>query len=330
MAQLKFSPAALTTTIVILVIAAVGSAAWYFTGQSVTQAENTFLQVQHEHNRLQNRANFPSQENLEELLARIEKLESQILPVRKTLEAVSLPAEQVVGTVFQSQFARLRQRLLDECQSAGIALPENFQFGFSLYATSTPVAEDTPKLGIQLNLVEHIVDTLVQARVIRIHGLRRMLVESSPPPVALETASGLRGQNQDTDFFSQIPQNESLDYVVFPFLVEFESDEGTLRRIVNHFSSPPPLISESAPQQPRNPYFVIRAVRVENAKKSLPTIEQLRGAAAGTTGGGSPPALIPGLSPGSIAPVIVVGNETIRVAMRLDYIGWKTTQESPK
>ncbi len=335
MAQNKLSPAILAMAGISTIIIAAGSFGWYLTNQQVVELEASLQQTRTEHNRLQSRPNFPSQANLNTLQENNNRLEKDIRPSLDALAAAAINTEEISGTMFQSLFARTKQKLIEDCQNAGITIPENFQFGFSLYATNTPVAEDTAQLSKQLKLVENIVEKLIETRVSRIYAVRRMLIETSPPGGALDAATGVRAQNVDLDYIPPVSFSQNLSYEILPFVVEFESDESSLRRIVNHFSKPPDITSEKRENNPPNPYYVIRVMDIENSKSSLPTIEQLRAAAAGTatagrtqTAGGT--SAIPGILPGSIAPVIIVGNETIRVAMRIDYIGWKNSQEQVK
>jgi hypothetical protein len=330
MASPKINQAALLAVAVQAIIIVVGASLWYFTSISLSEVKDKIEQEKTNLAKINNRPNFPSEHNIKAFEDVISKIESDIAQVRKALHNSTLSGESIPGDVFQTRFARLKQQLTETCKDLGISLPENFQFSFSFYATNTPSREDTEALTLQLGLVDKLTRVLIDARVNKINSIRRMIVEKNLPPGAiLETTGGLTGLRADQastiDYFPPLAASENLAYTNLPFVLEFESNENSLRKVINSLSIPPSLNEKDG-----NPYFVIRAIEITNSKTALPTLDVLRAATTQQTAAGTRQSNIrmPNFAQGSIEPRIVVGNELLQTRMRVDYIQLKRTADN--
>jgi len=329
MAALKLNQAVLTAFGIVVVISASGALLWYFSLEALSETKEKLEQEKLALAKLIDRSNFPSEQNIQALEEVIRKLEGDIKPVRQKLQDSVIYGENISGDAFQTRFARTKQQLLEACESAGILLPENFQFGFSFYATNTPSRDDTLALTQQLSLVERIVRILIEARVNRIISLRRTLVEKNlPPGVSLDVATGLVDatdiQGSNRDYIAPLPTNEKLRYTSLPFLIEFECNENSLRKIINDLSAPTP----SAGQNPA-PYFVIRAVEITTTDPNLRTLDFLRRVSTEQTTESERQVSSRQRNTAStnIAPIIVLGKELIQTRLRVDYIQPKEIPE---
>jgi len=324
----KINKTFLTALIIFILISAAGSFLWYTTSNSLSEVRQAIEQEKSALTKIQNRANFPSENNIKAFETVIGKIETDISVVRQILQESKVPGESIPGDVFQTRFARMKQQLIEACQSLGITIPENFQFAFSFYATNTPSREDTEALTQQLGIIENLTRILIDARVNRITSFKRMIVEKNlPSGVVLEAGGGLTSlratQAAGQDFFPPIPSNEQLRYNTLPFILEFESDENSLRRIINDLSRPPSLN-----QTDKKPYFVIRALELTNSKTTLPTLDVLRASSAQEDAiSQRQSTTMAAPAQASIAPKIVVGNELVQTRMRVDYIEFKQSQQ---
>ena len=251
--------------------------------------------------------------------------------------------QQAVTPIAQTDFqARLKERAnVVKRLSASVAmtrLADDFALGFDEYTNTVPrTAEVAAQLNVQLNVMEKLVTTLIQAGVTSIDMLERTkLAEETvapppkaPPPTAAKTKSKSKTKTKGPKTF--ITEQAAAEPVLdrHPIKILLTTDQGPFQEIMNTLQHPGKM-----------PHFlVVRQVRVENSRLDGPTKEEMshRKSLAPTPAPGeevSAPEVKPGAKPTEARPIaapkpapadaaIIMGNEPLKVYLEVDYVRFR-------
>ncbi len=171
---------------------------------------------------------FPSRENLELLRTdkeALRRLNDQLVAAVGGSKLETTPLRPIT---FSQQMAQRLGRLRQQAQAAGVALPENFAFGFSRYVGTLPchsIRDEAERLRImallskQLQVIDELSQLLIQHRVEQLRSIRRLEVE--PGAVSADAFSGV-----------PIKDPQGL-YTALPFELQFACSAESLRQILN-------------------------------------------------------------------------------------------------
>lgn len=179
---------------------------------------------------------------------------------------------------------------LAEKLSPPISKGGDFYYGLNSYQGTLPPTDYTLELGVQLMVIEELSRILFEAPVVEIASMKRVMVEDAAGNI--KTApERLKAR--------VISHPEDL-YKVYPFEVEFTCSPEALRKVINGISRSPQLL-------------LIRFVDVNNeigqGPDDMPTRSKVTASAAGQ--GAAAKLFFP-----------VVGQEKVRVRMRVDAVEW--------
>jgi len=141
------------------------------------QASSRFRNTAAEWNRLERLSPYPDAENLHKLKAQAENYSSALGRLKEELKVRIAPITPLAPNEFQS---RLRVRLTtiaDKARANRVKLPEKFHLGFDEFVSALPDEAAAPLLGHELEQIEWLLHSLLDARVEAVVAFRR-----SPPP----------------------------------------------------------------------------------------------------------------------------------------------------
>jgi hypothetical protein len=190
---------------------------------------------------------------------------------------------------WKKMFGAIRDRLTKAAADAKVKIPQDYDFTFSAYRLSLPPGNLTLPLGIQLLGVEKISDILIGDKVWSIGSIKRAGVESARGGAVGRDNADLLGAN--------VLAGPGNLYKVYPFELNFTCSPAVFSAVVSDLAAADLL-------------FVIRDLVVENEKQAIPLASQVKTATASGNAAEQVNKLV----------VPVLGQETIRVNMRVDLI----------
>ena len=300
--------------LIILVIGGVGTYFWF---QEARRAKTTREELESQQlnlERLKSQAVFPDETNEKVYEDRAKDLESYLKPVIEELGKGTIQGESLNPINFQTEFRDTRDRLIAMAQKVkpAIILPENFSFGFGKYLTSIPAPEATLYLTQQLRIIEKLTELLFSANVIELKNIARIPVEdllnqTSANPIRPMERRVPAGENSELLSPISLDRND-LHYRTLPFVFQFVATDTGLRKVVN-------ALSEESKKKEGSVFFILRSLEVVNERGAPPTVEDLKTSATSVE------------AIKSVAANLILGEETIRVTMRVDYVEWKKEEE---
>lgn len=280
----------------------------------LAEARELFAQKSGELAGLQNSKPFPEEGNLAKVVAQKKEFEGKIEKLKANLSTMEFPLEgDVSPSSFQDRLTNVIRAVEKRALEAGVKLPEKFALGFGEYVNVPPSPEAAPGLARQLKGIEFVVNALLDNKVTEIKGLSRLPLPSEGIARPQQEREGeQRGSQPDAG--PPLLRAET-------FELGFVADQGRLRNVLNTLASA------------RQPFIVVRALKVEN--------EKIEGPLRGANGFGGADFAAPVQEPAAVeslfgqAPAAtsnpsgqslqyVVGTEQVRVGLRLDLLDFDT------
>jgi hypothetical protein len=274
---------------------------------------------------------FPSRPNVETIQRNAQEMKALVDDFLGAYRGPAVEAPALEGLEAKQRILVACRQMSEMLTKGEVKHPEKFQFGFERYATYPPKPEHTPLLLKQLAITSELVRLLAEARVHDFTAIRRVEFEDTFDPGKPSggydpKAEPLVGQNGKFEFVNQ----PNYLYSSMPFDLEFICDTDALRKFLTTLSASPFV-------------FVPRIITVENEKKE-PMSATGKAASGGDPTGGffAPPPPTPtrgvkkgvevvkpslSVDPTKIRPVM--GEERIRVGMRLDWLDFRHN-DTPK
>ena len=223
---------------------------------------------------LQNKAPFPSKENLTAIQAALDDYSARIREMQARLAKMEVPLdENVTPQQFQDGLRTAVNDIRAKADAGRVKLPDKFYFGFDQYQTQVPTEQAAPALARQFQVIQSLVSRLVDFKVASVDAIVR-------PPLPEEEPQ------------SPAPKNPASPEPVikrFPFDISFTAEQGKFRAVFNSLLGSTPFLivrslgiqntspqapvkaSGEDPSNPANPIAAIAGERVEE-KKSLQVI----------------------------------------------------------
>lgn len=263
--------------------------------QAMTQYNDTVAayndSVQKLHT-LQNRAPFPSKENLDKLQGMEKEYKQELSNLRTKLVKLEPPLRpDVKPQQFQDELRVAVDELSKKASTAGVSIPKDFYLGFNQYVNSPPPDRAAPALARQLAVINLILNHLIDFKVHSIDGLeRRQLPEEGP-------ANAQKGGGASVERY--------------PFDISFTTEQSRFRVAFNSLLT-------------GDQFLLVRAVSVQNTVQEGPAIAQPD---QNQAGGAAPQ---PGAEDKAKDLNVIFGREMVKVTMRLEMIHFAETPEAKK
>jgi len=308
----KLSGFDLGVIIAFVVVALLGSGAWWYLSGELQAAQDDVKNAYSDFQKYSTKYNIVvSPSNGKTLQANIDLLKAQLDPL---IPAKLLPKENKLRSIAKEDPVAWKHDLDEEVHRLnsaaklhGVTVKPNFYYGFSRYLSQNPNDEQTAVLSKQLVGVDQLATILINAPVKSIQAVLRTYEEN--PHTDAGNASGPTAEKDRLVGYSFNAAGNV--YIAYPFEVDFETTSEKLRDIINNLIQSPYL-------------FVIRTLSIENSIPNSPLLNDLD-KLAGTTDSS-----VVATSPGEVAattstkgPQYFFGNSTLKIKARIDMIEWK-------
>ena len=240
-----------------------------------------------------NRRYLPSEANIKALEENNKYLDAMLKPIVEQMTKESEKISKVTEkdpVLFKQDVTDTVKRLTDQAKAKNVEIPANFAFTFGRYQQTNPTKEATLNLGKQLLGIEALSQLVYNSGVRKIIAIRRTFDEDAGSSAGMGSAA--------ETLPLKIVRGESGFYTVYPFEVEFECTPQDLRGFLEGIAKASNI-------------FVIRSVQSTNST-AVPKLAELNKDAAPAEGASTEPR----------PPKTILGNESIRVKVRIDLVEW--------
>lgn len=247
---------------------------------SWNEASSRFNNTAAEWNRLERLSPYPNAENLRKMKAHAENYSSALARLRDELKVRVAPVAPMAPNEFQS---RLRVRLAavgDKARANKVTLPDKFQLGFDEFVSALPNEAAASRLGQELEQIEWLLNSLLDARVEAVTAFRRIPLEGKPVAASVPPTGAKSVERNAVE-------------------ATFVSTPGAARKVINQIAA--------AQQQ----FCIIRLLHVRNEKQKGPPREVPEESA--TVGSTPPRSPATGLN-------FIVGNERIETTAKIEIV----------
>ncbi|MDR1191651.1 MAG: Amuc_1100 family pilus-like protein [Verrucomicrobiales bacterium] len=292
----------------LLVLIAIGGGfGWYWTASEITRLQVDQNEVSSKIGSLERRVYSPKndhlktlQQNDQVLLTLLDGFKDELQTRDAQFAAIRVVKEGgaqqgLEPDEWKKKFSNIREQLTKDAAQARVAIPADYDFSFSAYRLTLPLAGVTLPLGIQLLGVEKITQILINAKVRYIEWVKRADVEPRG------SGGGGRDSSGDLCTASVLEGADNL-YKVYPFAVSFVCLPETLIEIVNQLEN-------------ANLLMVIRNIGVENEKQIIRQASQVK---VSPSGDGAPASTDEGKAEKLVIPEL--GQENINVRLYVDLL----------
>ncbi|MEO6053789.1 MAG: Amuc_1100 family pilus-like protein [Chthoniobacterales bacterium] len=311
---------------IVIVVIGIGGLG-YFLYQSKSNFDVVMEEYQNAIRRLhtlQTLKPFPDDKNLKLIQGLQGQYKNEIMALAQDLKNKEIPLKEITPQAFQDRLRKIVSEVEKRASEQSVRLPATFYMGFDRYKDNLPQTHAAPALGRQLESITIVVNKLIDLRVHEIVTVgRKELPSEAITPV-------------------EAPQNVVVS--LSPFDVVFISDQGKFRQVFNSILD-------------MNQFFIIRSLTILNSKPMGPSRKDDRPEAAptpiipaagparsaqttsaeshvatGISGLGTPSAenssqvLINNDTPPPPSIRVVVGQETLTVALRIDQVNFEVPE----
>ncbi|RBP45340.1 hypothetical protein DES53_103338 [Roseimicrobium gellanilyticum] len=314
----------------VMIAGILGLGAWlYLSYADYAASMETWGQNDSSISALKSKKVYPNKENAEARETEVGSYGDKVDLLRTAL--LSEKVQQSVKPMSQTEFqAKLKERataVVQMAKSADITLPADFALGFADYTNNVPrTPEVAAELGVQLDVMERLVTTVIQSGVKSIELFDRTKlptedrpVEPKPVKVAPEKKSAKNSKTKKGAKRVAITEEQAAEPVLdrYPVKMIFTTDQAPFQNIVNTLCDPIKM-----------PHFlVVRLVRIENerqdgpsrdeiARKKNPDVSLEAPADSAPAGAAAAPKVAPDA-------VTVMGEEKLKVYVEVDYVRFR-------
>jgi hypothetical protein len=259
------------------------------------EAHARFEATVNEMTRLRRGTPFPNAENLSRTQTQTEAYRASLLALEEELQARMYPQLPLQPNEFQAQLRLAVNSVSERAAATRVQLPANFALGFDPYTVSLPNREAAARLGRQLRAVEWLVNTLIDAHVDALIGLRRTALPEekeapTPPPRPTRAPAAAQTVKPAPE---KMVDSSSIE-------LAFSTSPAGARRFLNQVAAA------------KDQFYVIRNLTIKNQADKGPKRGGLEAAATPSVAGA-----MPGRSK---EPLIrfIVGTEHLDVAARIE------------
>jgi uncharacterized membrane protein YgcG len=317
----KLSTFDIVMIVLFVVVGLLGGGAWYYfsgqlaaTQQTVASASSDFAQYS------SREVYLPTANNVKTVQASIDLIHAQLDPIIKN--QLQNPGDKLPDTAKEdTDTVKWKQHLDEEvgrlnnaAKTHGVAVPDNFYYGFSRYLSTNPANDQIVVLSKQLLGVVEMANIFINAPVRSIATFRRTYEEDPPTAAGPGSSSASLAANA-----SMLPGHSTSApgdvYTAYPFEIEFESDTTSLRKVIDGLLKSPYI-------------FVVRSVVLQNDKTVSPQVGDLDKMMGNNQPGvtDSSPGTV-GIDKSSLPPQWLFGKELLHIKIRVDMIEWNHIAE---
>ena len=300
---------------------------------------------------LENRKPYPSQSNIEKLLAEQGRLDLAQKNLEKELSRQQPQPTEMEPAQFRLRVENIFRGLHERALANNVMLPERFTFGFDRYVRNLPEPEFLPRLQMQVSWIEDVCKALLDARVHEVISIERHVFEEEAEHAAEGGAAAPMGAGPSLrERMTGGERSGGSEDLMQPAKGYLQDPDGLFvrERMVFTFSAREAAVWKVLNSLPKIPSFnVLAAVEFQNESKRPERIDVKTGTVAATpamggllAGGADTPPMAPPTTGGTnAAPRMLSVNERvvagradlIRVRMVVDFYQFKVeAEESPK
>jgi hypothetical protein len=199
---------------------------------------------------LDNRAPFPSIENVKVLEENRDALEYHSVELVAGLKRDPFPQDTVEATEFSARAQDVIERFRRRAERSGVKLPESLEVGFAKYASggAVPAVQYVPRLSRQLYSMERVADVLVRSGVDSIDSLTRDFFETESRPDQVmhgRRRSGTRSVDRKSAYLTASKVHPDNLYYSEQIGVVFSASEDVVWRVLDMFAATPHVMAIS-------------------------------------------------------------------------------------
>lgn len=252
-----------------------------------TEAASRFRNTAAEWNRLERLSPYPNAENLRKMKAHAEEYSDALARLKDELKGIAAPVAAVAPNEFQTRLRLRLTAIADKARANKVKLPDKFHLGFDEFVSALPNEAAAPLLGRELEQIEWLLNTLLEARVEAVTGFRRRSHEGERTAASASPSDAKSVQRNVVE-------------------ATFVSTPSAARKVINQLAA--------ANEQ----FCIIRLLHVRNERQKGPP----RAQAEDSTGLGSTmPGPSPGAKPSSASALnFIVGNERIETTAKIEIV----------
>ena len=244
--------------------------------KSAYDSANTRLET------LQKRKLFPNQEHATEKAKRVGDYVASVHEALKNLQQYQQPVDETAkNDAFQAKLTSFSTALKEDADGRKVKLPKEFDFGFSAYKSSQPSPEAAPMLTVQLEALNFLATTALSCGVTAIDTFKRgelavekekpVEVKADPkvkkttakPPVRAAQGQGKGAAKSGPAAPVALAIEESKVLERIPVELAISGNQKSISEFLV-------ALANTGPDKQQPYFFITRAARVENQKKTGP------------------------------------------------------------
>lgn len=129
----------------------------------------------------QNQKPFPTDENLKAVKESLAEYRAELANYRNALAAMEAPLGSINPQEFQDDLRKAVDELKKNAIGKGVALPDDFFYGFDAYQTAPPSQQEVGELNREFRVIRRVTDALVDLKIGSIGSLKRQEIPSKAP-----------------------------------------------------------------------------------------------------------------------------------------------------
>lgn len=327
----------------VMIVGALALGAWVFMSYSTyTGKREEWNQLSGEIKRLEGEKLYPNKENSDEKERLVTEYSDQVDLLRTALLQPKVQRE--IKPLSETEFqARLKERVnaVRGAAKDKMTLPAEFALGFSEYTASLPRSADVAaELGVQLDVIENIINTFIESGVTSLDSFERTQLPSergetqqAQPANAANNKAGNRNAGRNNAPNNQkklITEEQAAEPVLDRYTMKafLTTDQAPFQAVINALSDPAKT----------SDFVVVRLLRIENEQAEGKLKEEVRSATRNLTSENQPgeesetPApegaaagarTINAPAPLPKDAVPIMGEEKLKVYLEIDYIRFR-------
>ena len=171
--------------VVLIVVAVIGTGATsYLAVDATTRRNEAQANLDSQLQKLkefQNQKPFPTDQNLKAIKDSFEEYRAELGKYRTALAAMETPISPINPQEFQDDLRKAVDELRKNAIEKGVALPDNFFYGFDEYQATPPSQQVVGELNREFCIIRRIADELVDLKIGSIASLKRQEIASKSP-----------------------------------------------------------------------------------------------------------------------------------------------------
>lgn len=171
--------------VVLIVVAVIGTGATsYLAVDATTRRNEAQANLDSQLQKLkefQNQKPFPTDQNLKAIKDSLEEYRTELGKYRTALAAMETPISPINPQEFQDDLRKAVDELRKKAIEKGVALPDNFFYGFDEYQATPPSQQVVGGLNREFCIISRIADELVDLKIGSIASLKRQEIAAKAP-----------------------------------------------------------------------------------------------------------------------------------------------------